>query len=68
VARSNSSSLHCTASASRFCVLWIRNTIRNVTTVVPVLMTSCHVSLKAKSGPVMIQTRMTATARPKAAG
>ena len=31
---------------------WIRNTIRNVTIVVPVLMTSCHVSEKPKIGPV----------------
>ena len=31
---------------------WIRNTIRNVTIVVPVLMTSCHVSEKPNSGPV----------------
>ena len=30
---------------SRFCVFWIRNTIRNVTIVVDVLMTSCQVSL-----------------------
>ena len=29
---------------TRFCVFWIRNTIRNVTMVVPVLITSCHVS------------------------
>ena len=41
---------------SRFCVFWIRNTIRNVTIVVPVLMTSCHVSLKPNSGPVTAQT------------
>ncbi len=36
--------------------------------VVPVLTTSCHVSLKRKSGPVSAQTAMTATARAKAAG
>ena len=40
------------AAVSRFCVFWIRNTIRNVTMVVPVLMTSCQVSLKPNSGPV----------------
>ena len=32
--------------ASRFWVFWIKNTIRNVMMVVPVLMTSCHVSEK----------------------
>ena len=51
--RSSSSSLICTASVSRFCVLWIRNTIRNVTMVVPVLITSCHVSLQSNSGPLI---------------
>ena len=30
--------------ASRFWVFWIRNTMRNVTMVVPVLMISCQVS------------------------
>jgi len=35
---------------SRFWVAWIRKTIRNVRIVVPVLMTSCHVSLKPKRG------------------
>ena len=29
---------------SRFCVFWIKNTMRKVTIVVPVLITSCHVS------------------------
>ena len=33
------------AFASRFCVFWMRNTIRKVTMVVPVLITSCQVSL-----------------------
>src|SRR5271156_2723853 len=36
----------------------MRNTIRKVTMVVPVLMTSCHVSEKRKSGPVIPQTTM----------
>ncbi len=36
--------------------------------VVPVLMTSCHVSLKWKSGPVMAQTSMIATAMANVAG
>ena len=44
------------ASVSRFCVFWIRNTIRNVTMVVPVLMTSCQVSLKPNNGPDTSQT------------
>src|SRR5215218_9109406 len=56
------------AAPSRFCVFWIRNTIRNVTIVVPVLITSCQVSLKAKRGPVTAQTTITATARKKVSG
>ncbi|TPW01161.1 MAG: hypothetical protein FD125_2733 [bacterium] len=32
--------------------LWIRKTIRKVTMVVPVLITSCQVSLNLKIGPV----------------
>src|SRR4051812_22265439 len=36
----------------------MRNTIRNVTTVVPVLITSCQVLSKRKRGPVIPQTRM----------
>ncbi len=39
-------SLICSTSASLFCVRWIRKTIRKVTMVVLVLMTSCHVSEK----------------------
>jgi hypothetical protein len=45
--------------------VWIRKTIRKVTMVVPVLMTSCQVSEKPKSGPVTAHTRMTATAARK---
>src|SRR5262245_18575790 len=45
----------------------MRNTIRNVTIVVPVLMTSCHVSEKPKYGPVTSQTTTASAARPKAA-
>ena len=37
---------------SRFCVVWMTKTIKNVTIVVPVLITSCHVSDQAKKGPV----------------
>ena len=50
---------------SRFRVAWIRNTIRKATTLVPVLITNCHVSLKPKTGPV---TAHTAPARRKVAG
>ena len=46
VLRINSSSLRCKAMASRFWVFWIRNTIRNVTMLVAVFMTSCQVSEK----------------------
>ena len=31
---------------ARFCAFWMMKTMRNVTIVVPVLMTSCHVSEK----------------------
>src|SRR5689334_16405139 len=54
------------ASESLFWERWIRNTIRKVTMVVPVLITSCHVSEKWKIGPVTIQTRITSTASPNA--
>ena len=52
IARISSSSLICIASVSRFWVFWIRNTIRNVMMVVPVLITSCQVSVNPKIGPV----------------
>ena len=42
--------------------------MRNVTMVVPVLMTSCQVSEKSKSGPVIAQTTITVTARMNAQG
>ena len=67
-ARSSSSSLICMATLSRFWVFWIRKTIRKVTMVVPVLMTSCQVSLKPKTGPVTAQTTIARRARPKVAG
>ena len=44
------------AAPSRFWVFWIRNTIRKVMIVVPVLMTSCQVSEKPKNGPVTAHT------------
>src|SRR5688572_21474193 len=46
----------------------MRNTIRNVTTVVPVLITSCHVSLYPKNGPVTAQATTTDSARRKVYG
>src|SRR5919198_6104357 len=54
------------ARASLFCARWMRNTIRKVTIVVPVLITSCHVSEKWKSGPVQAHTRTTRNATPNA--
>jgi hypothetical protein len=39
-----------------------------VMTVVPVLITSCQVSLKRNNGPVTSQTRITPTARMKVEG
>ena len=58
-ARSSSSSLACIAAPSRFWLFWIRNTIRKVMMVVPVLMMSCQVSEKWNTGPVTAQTRIT---------
>src|SRR6185503_2792756 len=65
---SSSSSLRCRARASRFCVFWSRNTMRNVTMVVPVLITSCQVSEKPNSGPVAAQTSTVAQAAKNAVG
>jgi hypothetical protein len=36
--------------------------------VVPVLITSCHVSLKPNTGPVTLQTMITVTARKNVSG
>jgi hypothetical protein len=47
------SSFACIAWASRFCVAWIKNTIRNVSTVVLVFIISCQVSDQLKIGPEM---------------
>src|SRR3954463_4694467 len=44
----------------------MRNTIKKVTIVVPVLITSCHVLLKLKIGPVKPQTTMIPQARTNA--
>ena len=67
-ARMSSSSFRWSARVSRFCVAWMRNTMRKVTTVVPVLMTSCQVSLKWKSGPLAPQARTTRSASRNARG
>ena len=56
------------ALKSRFWLFWIRKTIRNVTTVVPVLITSCQVSEKWKSGPVAAHTITISAAAMKAQG
>lgn len=55
-------------SVSRFWVFWMRNTIRNVTIVVVVLITNCQVSLKPNSGPVTSQPRISTTANVKTGG
>src|SRR3569832_358869 len=65
---SNSFSLAWTAALSRFWVAWIRNTIRKVTMVVPVLITNCQVSLKPNRGPVTAQMTTMATAIRKVVG
>ena len=67
-ARISSSILRCSAVDSRFWLVWMANTIRKVTMVVPVLMTSCHVSLKPKSGPVTNHTTTIASAATIAQG
>src|SRR4051812_22790920 len=46
----------------------MRNTIKKVIIVVPVLITSCQVSLNRNNGPVTNQTRITLTARVKVTG
>src|SRR5215213_11093922 len=46
----------------------MRNTIRNVTIVVPVLMTSCHVSVKPNIGPVAAHETTTPIATTNASG
>src|SRR4051812_35009060 len=46
----------------------MRNTMRKVTMVVPVLITNCQVSLYLKIGPVTAQITIVANARRKAMG
>src|SRR5215471_687512 len=60
--RMSSSSLSCMACVSRVWVFWITNTIRKVTIVVAVLMTSCQVSDQPKIGPQAAQRRTAAIA------
>jgi hypothetical protein len=66
MARMSSFNLRLMARASRFWVFWMMKTMRKVTMVVPVLMTSCQVSEKWKTGPVTAQTRMIRVAPAKA--
>jgi len=63
--RISSSNFNCIAWVSRLWVFWITNTIKKVTIVVPVLMTSCQVSDQPKSGPETAQSRTTAIASTK---
>jgi hypothetical protein len=53
---------------SRFCAAWMTNTMLKVRIVVPVLITSCRVSLNLKSGPVSAHTRTIRTEPITAAG
>jgi hypothetical protein len=49
-------------------VFWIRNTIKNVTIELPVLITSCQVSENRKYGPTQNQTITIASVEMKAQG
>ena len=53
------------AAESRFWEFWMRKTIRNVTIVVPVLITSCQVSENWKNGPVIAHTTTVPSASAK---
>src|SRR4051812_24651666 len=66
MARISSSSFRLIARASRFWVFWIRKTIRKVTIVVPVFITSCQVSEKWKIGPVTAHVTIRSPAHTKA--
>jgi uncharacterized membrane protein len=68
VALINSSSFSCTAVLSLFCAFWIRNTIRNVTILLIVFMTSCQLSENPKIGPVINQAITNAAAKPNTHG
>ena len=67
-ARISSSSLIWVALLSRLVVAWMTKTMRNVTIVVAVLITSCHVSEKSNSGPVTSHVTITAAASSRAYG
>src|SRR5262249_52900194 len=56
------------AKLSRFCEFWIRNTIRNVATLVQVFMTNCQESEYEKKGPVNSHAITVATATAKTMG
>src|SRR5256885_897200 len=60
-ARISSSSLSWIALPSRFWVAWMRKTIRKVTMVVPVLITSCQLSEKPNTGPLIAQELLQGT-------
>ncbi len=68
VLRNSSSILICSASVSRFWVFWMRKTMRKVTMVVEVLITSCQVSLKSKNGPLIAHNRINPRATTKVGG
>src|ERR1035437_9738663 len=64
MARISSFSLRLIARESRFCVFWIRQTIRNVATAMPVALLIDHLFEKGNTGPVaahMTTTRPAAT-------
>ncbi len=67
VAAINSLSLGCSTRKSLFRARWMRNTIRNVMMVVPVLMTSCQVSEYLNRGPVAAYSSIIPTEVTKAA-
>jgi hypothetical protein len=53
---------------SRFCEVWMRNTMRNVMTLVSVFITSCQVSENLKTGPVTSHMTTVRTATAKTEG
>jgi hypothetical protein len=55
-------------SAVAVLLFWMRKTMRKVTIVVAVLITSCQVLLKRKRGPLTSQTPMRTAAAAKVAG
>src|SRR5690242_16947582 len=67
-AQISSFNLACTAASDRLVDDWIRNTMRNVTIVVLVLMMSCQVSDHPKKGPLTSQTRISTQAAMKVTG